>query len=67
MERDPSLHELLMRRGRVKAIADALGIRTQAVSQWRRVPAEHAIVIADKLGIPLHELRPDLWPSPSAP
>ena len=54
-----------MRRGRVKAIADAAGVSTQAVSQWRRIPAEYAKVISEAIGVPLWGLRPDLWDAPT--
>ena len=47
-----------------KAAKD-LGISRQAVNSWVkgrvRIPAEKAIFIEQKTGIPRHELRPDLW------
>jgi DNA-binding transcriptional regulator YdaS (Cro superfamily) len=50
-------------------IAQAIGIRVQAVSQWRRVPIERVDVVARVTGIPAQKLRPDWpWPPPiSAP
>jgi DNA-binding transcriptional regulator YdaS (Cro superfamily) len=36
----------------------------QAVYQWKQIPAEKAAAISEALGLPLHELRPDLWPPP---
>ena len=62
MSKDAFLREFLMRRNRTKEVAEALGISPAAVSAWERVPAERAHAIADAFGIPLHEIRPDLWP-----
>jgi DNA-binding transcriptional regulator YdaS (Cro superfamily) len=54
--------------GQVK-LAAAAGVTQQAVSHWliglRRIPAEYAKPIADKTGIPLHVIRPDLFPAPT--
>lgn len=52
--------------GSVQAIADAIGKTPQAVSLWRRVPAEHAIAVGKLTNIPLHELRSDLWQAAEA-
>lgn len=65
MERDPHYQEFLMRRGRVGELARATGLSKQAISAWKRIPAERAPVISKTLGLPLHELRPDLWPAPT--
>lgn len=54
-----------MRRGRMKEIAQAVNLSVPAVCRWKRIPAERAQVISKALGLSLHELRPDLWPSPS--
>jgi pyruvate kinase len=63
-ERDPVLHEALQRRGAVTAIAQAAGISTAAVSQWRKVPAWWVLTVAEVTGYSPHELRPDLYPAP---
>lgn len=65
MSRDPHFQELLSRHGRGAKIAAALGITRQAVYQWEQIPAEKAAAISDALDLPLHALRPDLWPPPS--
>lgn len=58
--RDPALDELFQRRGAVKRVADALGISTAAVSQWRKVPARRVPAVAKALGVAPDELRPGL-------
>ena len=51
--------------GTQKALAEKLGVRTQAVTKWRkRVPAERVLGIEAATGgvVSRHELRPDLYP-----
>lgn len=44
------------------ALAKALGnITPQAVSQWKKVPAERVLDVERVTGIPRHELRPDVF------
>lgn len=43
-------------------IAARLGITSQAVSQWQRVPVERVLDMERATGIPRHELRPDIYP-----
>ena len=64
VNRHPVLRELLMRRGRVTEIARAIGYTKQAVSQWSKIPREHAPTIAEALGLNLWDIRPDIWPEP---
>lgn len=40
------------------------GITPQAISQWRRVPAERVLEVERVTGVPRHELRPDIYPAP---
>ncbi len=49
------------------ALARALDgkISPQAISQWKRVPAERVLDVERVTGVPRHELRPDLYPAPS--
>lgn len=42
-------------------VAVLLGITSQAVSQWQRVPVVHAGKLSRETGIPLWELRPDIF------
>ncbi|HET7674488.1 MAG TPA: Cro/CI family transcriptional regulator [Gammaproteobacteria bacterium] len=52
--------------GGVGKVADALGISSQAVSQWPRIPEDRAIELAREaqrlgLALTLHDMRPDRW------
>lgn len=38
------------------------GLSSQAVSQWKRIPATRVIAVEQITGIPRHDLRPDLYP-----
>ncbi|TIL34279.1 Cro/CI family transcriptional regulator [Mesorhizobium sp.] len=48
-------------RGRRNELAAALGIFPSAISQWKKVPAERLGDISRFTGIPLEELRPDIF------
>lgn len=67
MEQSP-LQILATARGlKLVEIARAIGVHKATVTRWAQgdVPAERAIEIERAMGIGRHELRPDLWPSPS--
>ena len=49
----------------VPALSEHLGITKQAIYQWRRIPPERAVDIAKITGIPVQELRPDVFRSES--
>lgn len=51
--------------GSVAALAKIAGVTPQAVSQWTVIPILRAKSISAALGIPLHDLRPDLWDAPT--
>jgi DNA-binding transcriptional regulator YdaS (Cro superfamily) len=55
------------RRVNLAWLADRLGLRRQAVQQWRAVPAERVVEISRWTGIPREELRPDLYEPLTAP
>lgn len=48
-------------RGRLKRLASALGIAPGAISQWEKVPAERMGEISRHTGIPMCDLRPDIF------
>lgn len=45
------------------ALAKILGITTQAISQWKRVPPAHVLAIETATGgrVTRHEMRPDVF------
>lgn len=48
--------------GLARALTD--DISPQAISQWKRVPAERAADVERATGIPRHRLRPDIFDKP---
>lgn len=55
--------EAKQKAGGPSRLASQLGnLSSQAVSQWRRIPAERVLDVERVTGIPRHELRPDLYP-----
>jgi DNA-binding transcriptional regulator YdaS (Cro superfamily) len=54
--------------GTVTALAREVGVTPPAVHHWlsrRRVPHGRARDVSRVTGVPLAELRPDIWESPS--
>lgn len=51
----------------VKAIAEALNVTEQAITQWRRVPINRVLDVERVSGIPRHQLRPDFYAAISVP
>lgn len=49
--------------GGVTKLAEALSISSQAVSQWKRIPAERVIDVERVTGVVRQTLRPDLYPA----
>lgn len=64
MEKSVALLKAIEKSGSVTALAEYLGIKSQAVSQWRRAPAKRVLDIERASGVSRHELRPDLYPRP---
>lgn len=44
----------------VGRLAAALGVSRAAVSNWKHVPEDHVDTVAALLGVPPHDLRPDI-------
>lgn len=55
---------LAMSRAPVKEIAANCGVTRQAVSLWRRIPAEHVLTVEALTGLDREVLRPDLYGAP---
>lgn len=55
--------------GGPSALAKVIGNLTpQAISQWKKVPAERVLEVERITGISRHELRPDIFgPAPTSP
>lgn len=42
-------------------MAEELGIKASAIPQWKHVPVHHVRKVSEATGIPMHELRPDVY------
>lgn len=62
---DKGLTAALIAAGGPTALAKKLNVVPSAITQWRRVPAERAMAVAEATEVPLHVLRPDLWAAPA--
>lgn len=47
-------------------LARSIGITRGAVAQWDRIPAERVRAVSEATGIPMDQLRPDLFGTESA-
>ncbi|MGE3990359.1 transcriptional regulator [Pseudorhodoplanes sp.] len=63
---EQALIRALEKVGGPSGLGRALGISSQAISQWRRCPAGRVLAVEAKSGVSRHELRPDLYPRPGA-
>lgn len=56
--------------GNQSKFADAIGTSQQNISNWsrsgRNLPAEYVLKAEAATGIPRHEWRPDIYPSPAS-
>lgn len=64
-----ALQQAIDAAGGVTRLAEFLGLRSKSsVTNWKRrtgqVPAGHARAVSKITGIPLHELRPDIYEAP---
>lgn len=60
-KRDAKLTKAINAVGSARKLAAKIGVSHQAISKWRRVPAEFVVVMEKATGIPREELRPDLY------
>ena len=59
-----TIKEMAACAGSVVGLAKIVGRTHSTVCGWAVVPSGHARAIHEALGIPLHEIRPDLWAPP---
>jgi len=50
--------------GSPTALANAAGVKLPSIYSWTRIPADKVVAVEALTGIPRHELRPDVFPSP---
>jgi hypothetical protein len=63
-DRVMDVEQVIAAAGGTIALAEAAGVDRTTVLYWRsrgRIPVERALRINEELGIPLHEMRPDVW------
>lgn len=48
-------------RGRKLRMTEKLDLSTGAISQWKRVPQKHLVMVSKITKIPVRVLRPDLY------
>jgi hypothetical protein len=60
----PIVSQVAEAAGGLLALGEKLGIDRSAPYHWRRIPSHHVRKISVITGIPLHELRPDLYEKP---
>lgn len=65
-ERDAGVQKAITEAGGVASLASKIGVSSQAVSQWKRIPAERVIEVERATGVRRERLRPDLYPQESA-
>jgi DNA-binding transcriptional regulator YdaS (Cro superfamily) len=66
-----SINDIITVAGSLSKLAKIAGVDHSTVIWWRqhgdRVPTvDRAKRINEALNIPLHELRPDIWPAPAS-
>lgn len=64
-QKDEALSRAIKSAKGSKKLADALHIKPQALSQWKRVPALRVLAVEQITGVSRHELRPDIYPTPA--
>jgi DNA-binding transcriptional regulator YdaS (Cro superfamily) len=60
--RDSGVMAAIEAAGTLAALGQKLGISAQAISEWRRIPAERVLQVESATGVPRSHLREDLYP-----
>lgn len=61
---DPGLKLVIAWAGNSYRLSKKLGISSQALSKWWRIPAHQILPLEKLTGIPRERLRPDLYRQP---
>ena len=63
MKRLPIVDRVVRLAGGPARVGDRLGISSQAISQWKRIPAEYVLKLEDltEHKFSRHEMRPDIF------
>lgn len=60
------LKQIIRQAGGPSKIARAIGKTHAAVLKWKRVPAHHAVTVAEMAGVAPIDLRPDVFKGAAA-
>lgn len=63
--KDAPLALAIEKAGGVAALAKALNVSSQNISQWRRCPPGRCLDVEALTGVSRHELRPDIYGPPA--
>lgn len=58
---DPALRQIFAVRGLALHVAGACKVSRQALDVWKKVPPRHVGTVSRIIGMPPHEIRPDLF------
>lgn len=61
-KRNPSIDLAIDKAGGPVALSRILGCSPQAISKWKRVPAERVLTVAKAARVDPSTIRPDLYP-----
>jgi DNA-binding transcriptional regulator YdaS (Cro superfamily) len=61
---DPGLAAVFKKAGTKYRLAKALGIKPQAISQWKKIPPTRVLQLEGLYQVPPHIQRPDLYRDP---
>jgi DNA-binding transcriptional regulator YdaS (Cro superfamily) len=67
MDTEISIPDIIAKLGGQSAAATKVGAKRSAVSMWVKrgaIPARYCQAVSAASGVPLHALRPDIFPAP---